>query len=479
MGPHISMKMSLLQLVVALVGLVTLDTASDVVVGTEKNFDALINTNTHVLAEFYAPWCGHCKNLEPEYEKAAASLKGISTLKLVKIDATVERKLGEQFGVQGFPTLKWFVGGKAQEYSGGRDHDTIVSWVKKKTGPASVKLGDKASVDAWSGKVDAAILFLGKESEAEYKEYEKAAQLVGSIPAGHSEDEDLIQLYTPAKVVMITKFEDSLVKYDGEMTATAISEFAVANSLPLVVQFTQETQDKIFGEDAPKRHLLGMHMEGFTDKANLDRELAAVGKEYKGKALVISVEKTMENEGVFNFFGISDVSVPQLVAIDQTKGGMKKYFYDGELEHTAIKAWMADVIAGKLAPKLKSEKEPAENNGPVKVLVGTTYEAEVKSGKDVMVEFYAPWCGHCKALEPEYNALGTAFKDIDSVVIAKIDATANELESPNVEGFPTLYFYKSGAEATKYEGGRTAKEMEEYIRKNAGSPIKAKHDKEL
>lgn len=457
-----------------------LTNASDVVVGTEKNFDSLINMNTHVLAEFYAPWCGHCKNLEPEYAKAASTLKSISTLKLVKIDATVERKLGETYGVQGFPTLKWFVGAKAQEYTGGRDHDTIVAWVKKKTGPASIKLGDKASVDAFTAKEDAVMLFLGKE-EGDFAEYEKAAQLASSIPAAHSSDEDLIQLYTPAKVVMITKFEDSLVKYSGEMTAASISEFAVANSLPSVVQFTQETQDKIFGEDAPKRHLLGMHMEGFTDKANLDRELAAVGKEYKGKALVISVEKTMENEGVFNFFGISDVSVPQLVAIDQSKGGMKKFFYDGELEHTAIKAWMADVIAGKLTPKLKSEAVPAENNGPVKVLVGTTFEEETsKSGKDVMVEFYAPWCGHCKALEPEYNALGNTFKDIDSVVIAKIDATANELESPNVEGFPTLYFYKAGAsEPVKYEGGRSARDLEDYIRKNAGTEIKAKHDKEL
>jgi protein disulfide-isomerase A1 len=58
-------------------------------------------------------------------------------LYVAKVDATEEKKLAERFGVQGFPTLKWFVNGKDQEYTGGRDEATIVSWIIKKTGPPS------------------------------------------------------------------------------------------------------------------------------------------------------------------------------------------------------------------------------------------------------------------------------------------------------------------------------------------------------
>lgn len=53
----------------------SLTAADDVIVGTGKNFDEIIKENSFVVAEFYAPWCGHCKHLEPEYAKAATELK--------------------------------------------------------------------------------------------------------------------------------------------------------------------------------------------------------------------------------------------------------------------------------------------------------------------------------------------------------------------------------------------------------------------
>jgi len=452
---------------------------SEVIVGTEKNWDALIKDNKFVLAEFYAPWCGHCKNLEPEYEKASKTLESIEGLKLVKVDATEERNLGEKYDVQGFPTLKFFRDGEAGEYGGGRDHDGIVSWVKKKTGAATTKLTDQASVDKFAEGAEAVLLGLFKEGDADYAEYEKAAGGIDEIQSGYTADEDLIAKYAPAKVVMIQNFDDKLAKYTGKIEAATIKEFASANALPLVVTFTQETQGKVFGESAPKKHLLALHSEGYTEKANLLRELTSVAKEYRGQVLVITVEKTPDNEGVFNFFGVDDATKPNIVSIDQSKGGMKKYFYDGESDHRAMKAWMADVLAGKLSATLKSEDPPADNSGPVKVIVGSTYKSEVvESGKDVMIEFYAPWCGHCKALEPEFTSLGEGFKEFDSVVIAKMDATANEIDEVEVEGFPTLYFYKAGSkEPVKYEGGRTASEMSTYIKENVGIPLKGSTDK--
>ncbi|CAM9271262.1 unnamed protein product [Scytosiphon promiscuus] len=105
---------------------------SAVTVLSKDNFEDFISADFAVV-EFYAPWCGHCKKLFPEYTKASIELKGIDeSIKLGKIDMddASNKAVGGKFGVRGYPTLKIFRKGVASDYSGPRDATGIVEFLK-------------------------------------------------------------------------------------------------------------------------------------------------------------------------------------------------------------------------------------------------------------------------------------------------------------------------------------------------------------
>ena len=79
------------------------------------------------------------------------------------------------------------------------------------------------------------------------------------------------------------------------------------------------------------------------------------------------------------------------------------------------------------------------------MLTGNNFESVLKdTTKNVLVDYFAPWCGHCKELVPEYNKLAEILQNRDDVVVATMDATLNELEHTIVRSFPTIRLYRKG-----------------------------------
>lgn len=91
----------------------------DVVVLTDGNFSDFLESSGNVMVEFYAPWCGHCQALAPEYAAAATELKDSDAV-LAKVDATEENELAQKYEIQGFPTVLFFVDGVHRPYQGPR-----------------------------------------------------------------------------------------------------------------------------------------------------------------------------------------------------------------------------------------------------------------------------------------------------------------------------------------------------------------------
>lgn len=110
--------------------------SGNVVTLTKDNFDSIVDGSANMMVEFYAPWCGHCKNLAPEWQLASETFQPSDGVKFGAVDATENSALADKYGVKGYPTIKFFPKGstQAQDYDGGRTADTLVKWVNEKTG---------------------------------------------------------------------------------------------------------------------------------------------------------------------------------------------------------------------------------------------------------------------------------------------------------------------------------------------------------
>jgi len=435
-----------------------------VLVLKKDTFDAAVQEFKNVLDEFYAPWCGHCKALVPEYIKAAKSLKDSgSAIRLAKVDATEETELGERFKVKGYPTLKFFRSGKPTEFTGGRTGDSIVAWLNKKTGPPALALDTVAAAKAAIEKEEVIVVGF-------FKDQTSAAALVFLEVAGETDDnifgitsDDSVFSEYKVKtdtIVLFKKFDEGRSDLPAaDITATSVKDFVDTNRLPLVTEFTQESAQKIFGGEIKTHMLLFTSKKAADFQANVD-VFKAVAPDFKGKVLFIYINiDEDDNARILDFFGLKKDECPTYRYINLGDNMLKfRPEPTDELKAASVKQFVQDILDGKRKPHLNSEEIPDDwDTKPVKVLVGKNFDQVARDpAKSVFVEFYAPWCGHCKQLAPICDQLGEKYKDSDDVVIAKMDSTTNELPDIKIKGFPTIKFFPKGSsEVIDFSGERT------------------------
>ena len=110
------------------------ETPSDVVTLTPENFDDFLADPEVSIIEFYAPWCGHCKQFAPEYELLATDLKG--EIRVAKVDADEHKTLGQKFDVSGFPTIIIHKDGQGHQYKGARSKEAIAEKAREMADPS-------------------------------------------------------------------------------------------------------------------------------------------------------------------------------------------------------------------------------------------------------------------------------------------------------------------------------------------------------
>ena len=447
---------------------------NDVIILTDSTFDKAVSKYDYLLVLFYAPWCGHCKKFHPEYEKAAKTLRK-ENLYLSKVDATVEKKLAEKFEIQGFPTVKLFIKGEAIEYTGGRKEQEVINWMRKKTGPATKLIQSVEEIEKLKKDNDVVIIYFGTNKN-ELDEYIKVARKNEDFPFHNVENEDIAKKLgiKMGTVVMFRNFEEAKKELSGDLTSKKIEEFIDAFSAPKVMPFDEKGAQIIFGKSIPA---IILYCDKKSDKWDEYKKIMEnISDKIGGKLKVVQTDiKEGMASRLAEYIGVKEADLPS-VRIADTRVDLKKYNMEGEINEKNILQFIEDWENNKLKPTLKTAEEPKENKGDVFVVVGKTYEKEViNNDKDVMLLFYAPWCGHCKALHPKYEEVAKKLKEKNpKLLMAKMDATENEVENINISGFPTVKFYpgnKKNKTPIDYDGDRTVEDMIKFIKTNAATPI--------
>ncbi|XP_058097456.1 protein disulfide-isomerase [Magnolia sinica] len=448
-----------------------------------SNFSETVTKNPFIVVEFYAPWCGHCKNLAPEYEKAASILSSHDPpVILAKVDANdeVNKDLASEYEVKGFPTIKILRnGGKTiQEFKGPRDADGIVEYLKKQAGPASTEI--KSSEDAGNLIGDTKVFVVGifpKFSGEEFENFTTLAEKLRSdYDFGHTSDAKLLprgESTVKQPILRLFKpFDERVVDFE-DFHVDAMEKFVEEASIPILTIFNKDSNNhpfvvKFFNNQNAKAMLFlnfsSDQFEAFKSKYH------KVAEDSKGKGISFLLGDIEASQGAFQYFGLKEEQVPLIII--QTNDGQKYLKPNLEPDHIAL--WLKEYMDGNIKPFVKSEPIPEANDDPVKVVVADNlHDVVFNSGKNVLLEFYAPWCGHCKKLAPILDEVAISFKGDKGVIIAKIDATANDIPNDafDVKGYPTLYFQSSSGKLVPYDGNRTKEDIIEFIEKNRDAAV--------
>lgn len=213
----------------------------------ESNFDSAISSFDNILVDFYAPWCGHCKRLDPELNAAAPVLAGLKEpIVIAKLNADKFTRLARKYEIDGFPTLKVFMHGIPIDYNGPRKADLLVRFLKKFVAPDVSILSSDSAISSFveaAGTYFPIYIGFGLNESMISKpsiKYKKKAWF--SVAKDFSEDVMISYDFdkVPALVSLHPSYNEQSVFY-GPFEEDFLEDFIKQNLFPLAMPINYDT----------------------------------------------------------------------------------------------------------------------------------------------------------------------------------------------------------------------------------------------
>lgn len=458
------------------------------------NFSEAISRPGLSFVEFYAPWCGHCKKLVPEWERTAELCQEADIL-VAKVDAIAHKSLAQEHEVQSFPTLKLYKGGPkvSVKYEGPRTGDKMAEWAKGKLTEQLVERLDPSAngILSWASKKPVAVVGLLDgilESSMLDEVLEDVSFALNPKGAGGEVAVGIVESASAALlqglgsgnqklpcVALLRNFdfEEKVLFFQAEQSwkqsFESMMSWIAKKRVPALIPGSEQTE-KFFLQEIDPGNGLVLYF-GEDEKLRRDLHELAVASSKEKRLKWVHLKSNTFGDSLAKSVGMSKADFPEVAIWEfgETEEEDKVYRLSQQSAGaTFSRSSVEDFVKFWRQGKLSAEKDP------VKTVTSDTFESVViNNQKDVLVEFYAPWCGHCKALAPEYKLVAQHYAKDEDVEIVKMDATKHKHPSAEIKSYPTLKLYAKGKKDTPIDGEfkstRTKDGILEFVEKHRAS----------
>jgi len=454
---------------------------SDVIDLNGASYTKFVKDNKLCIVLFYAPWCGHCKKFKPEYERIATALKE-KGIPAARIDGDAESDVSNEVGIEGFPTVMVFVDGKPVKYDGPRSTEGVLAFMDKAKKPPYTILTEKKALEAFLEVAPSAVIgyvgggdedteiqnmFVGAANAMHFSGHAEFAMVTDPKIIDPEADGPIFELHTP-DLVKPSRFNIDGTDEDADIPLfNRFTHWISSQVMPVLGEINQDTYQGYVDARLPFVWFVVSDKDDaeLMEKYSFVRE---IGRENIGKLTFVMINGKAQPRQV-EHLGFEQDKLPGIVATDRLRYHMKD-----ELTADNLRKFIEDYLGAKLEPTLKSQEVPsteAFETSTVKTVVSKNWKEVVFDEKrDILVKYYADWCGHCKALAPVYVKVAALLAgQKDQLYLAEFNMPENELkEDVDVQGFPTLLFYPAGAKdkPIRYDGDRSAGSILKFIQEH-------------
>eukprot|EP01067_Filipodium_phascolosomae_P000090 Filipodium_phascolosomae@DN1068_c0_g1_i1.p1 len=462
--------------------------------GSIAELENLINTTSYSLVLYYATWCFWSRQMMDHFHAASVMMKGHDpAIMLARVDVVQHPTVQDKYNIAMLPTLRFYADAHEIDYTGGRSVNEIVNWINRAM-DRDHKLPGIAELEEFLSHSDLRVLgvFPDDHNKTAYQHVARVHDDVLFADITHPEalkilissskhlvlpssnnNEEASEITTTTRttsssgpwIIFFTPHDSKPVVFGGDVHShQQLADFVMAHKRPAVTAFDMTTAEILFQDGRPILFLLnGGATQGSEEASEASNKkvvevdsspafeaFQTICRSASSVVCAVSTTDTPIGKRLLELLGIDEEAEFPLIRLAESNphsnGHWKpahKYQLEDEITTDSLLHFIQRFSRKDLKAYMKSEPVPEQQDeGAPMVIVGSSFQDIVMNpAKDVFVIFYAPWCGHCRRLDPIVREVVEKLHTVKSLVIGKIDATSNEVEGVHINGYPSMFLY--------------------------------------